>query len=45
MAEMMYQFDRPYDFDSSKFLTKFKFIPTTNKEAVKQTLEALKTAF
>lgn len=42
MAEMMYQFDRPYNFDSSKFIKRFKFSPTTNKEAVRQTIETLK---
>ncbi|MDP3913942.1 MAG: hypothetical protein Q8R96_09415 [Bacteroidota bacterium] len=41
MAEMMYQFDRPYNFDSSKFINRFKFIPTTNKEAVRQTIEMM----
>jgi len=41
MVEMMYQFDRPYNFDSSKFINRFKFSPTTNKEAVKQTIERL----
>ena len=43
MSEMMYQFDRPYHFDSSKFNNRFKFIPTTNKDAVKQTIETLKS--
>ncbi len=42
MPEMMYQFDRSYYFDSSKFINKFIFTPTTNKEAVRQTIEALK---
>jgi hypothetical protein len=41
MAEMMYQFDRPYNFDSSKFINRFKFAPTTNKEAVRQTIEMM----
>jgi len=41
MAEMMYQFDRPYNFDSSKFINRFKFSPTSNKEAVRQTIERL----
>lgn len=41
MSEMMYQFDRPYNFDSSKFIGRFKFNPTTNKEAVKQTIATL----
>ena len=42
MHEMLYQFDRPYNFDCSKFLNKFDFVPTTNREAVIQTIEALK---
>lgn len=41
MAEMTYQFDRPYVFDSSKFLEKFNYQPTPNLEAVRQTLEVL----
>ena len=44
MAEMMYQFDRPYNFDSSKFMNRFQFSPTSNKEAVQQTIEMLKAA-
>jgi nucleoside-diphosphate-sugar epimerase len=43
MPEMMYQFDRPYNFDSSKFNSKFKYTATSNKDAVKQTIEALKS--
>jgi nucleoside-diphosphate-sugar epimerase len=42
MAEMMYQFDRPYNFDSSKFIKRFKFSPTTNQEAIRQTIETLR---
>ena len=42
MSEMMYQFDRPYNFDSSKFINRFKFSPTSNKEAVRQTIERLR---
>jgi nucleoside-diphosphate-sugar epimerase len=41
MAEMMCQFDRPYNFDTSKFINRFKFTPTTNKEAVRQTIEMM----
>jgi len=40
--EMRYQYDREYYFDSSKFAGKFSFTPTTNKEAVRQTIAALK---
>ncbi|MFZ4401127.1 MAG: NAD-dependent epimerase/dehydratase family protein [Bacteroidales bacterium] len=42
MPEMMYQFDRPYYFDSSKFNQKFNFTSKDNKTAVKQTIEKLK---
>jgi len=41
MPEMMYQFDRPYNFDCSKFITRFKFNPTSNLDAVKFTVESL----
>jgi nucleoside-diphosphate-sugar epimerase len=41
MAEMTYQFDRPYVFDCSKFIERFNFNPTSNKEAVRQTIELL----
>ncbi len=40
--EMRYQFDREYYFDSTKFVTKFDYIATTNKEAVKKTVAKLK---
>ncbi|MEO6719540.1 MAG: NAD-dependent epimerase/dehydratase family protein [Ferruginibacter sp.] len=36
MPEMMYQYDRDYFFDSSKFNTHFNFVPTTNEMGVKQ---------
>lgn len=42
MPEMMYQFDRPYYFDCTKFLTRFKFIPTNNIDGVKFTIQSLK---
>ena len=41
MPEMMYQFDRPYNFDCSKFISKFNYKPTTNSEAVRQTIALL----
>jgi len=41
MAEMTYQFDRPYVFDSSKFLDKFNYKATPNQEAVRQTIDIL----
>ena len=36
MPEMMYQYDRDYIFDSSKFNKRFNFHPTTYQEGVKQ---------
>jgi len=42
MYEMRYQFDREYYFDSTKFVTKFDYTATTNKEAVKKTVAKLK---
>lgn len=39
--EMRYQYDRPYYFDGSKFMNKFNFVPTTNPDAVKQTVKSL----
>lgn len=41
MYEMRYQYDRPYYFDWSKFMNKFNFVPTTNSDAVKQTVKSL----
>lgn len=41
VAEMNYQYDRDYYFDSTKFNTRFHFTPTTNAQAVKLTLEQL----
>lgn len=42
MYEMRYQYDRDYYFDSSKFNKYFSFTPTTNADAVKQTVAELK---
>ncbi len=39
MPEMMYQYDRDYFFDSSKFEKRFKFTPTTYQEGVRLTVE------
>lgn len=39
MPEMMYQSDRDYIFDSSKFNKRFNFTPTAYKDGVKQTVE------
>ena len=38
MPEMMYQYDRDYVFDSSKFQEHFNFSPTTYQQGVKQTI-------
>ena len=40
--EMRYQYDREYFFDSSKFNKTFNYQPTSNAQAVLQTLETLK---
>jgi nucleoside-diphosphate-sugar epimerase len=40
MPEMMYQYDREYFFDSSKFETRFNFKPTTYQAGVKKTIKA-----
>jgi nucleoside-diphosphate-sugar epimerase len=39
MPEMMYQYDRDYFFDSSKFEKRFSFSPTTYSEGVKNTVK------
>ena len=36
--EMLYQYDRDYVFDSSKFEKKYNFTPTRHEEAIKQIL-------
>lgn len=41
LAEMNYQFNRDYYFDSSKFNTYFEFTPTPNAEAVRQGIKQL----
>jgi nucleoside-diphosphate-sugar epimerase len=38
MPEMMYQYDRDYFFDSSKFENRFNFKPTTYPEGVRNTV-------
>ena len=43
MVEMLYQFDRDYYFDSSKFVKKINYTPTSNEEAVRQTVVSLKS--
>jgi len=40
MPEMMYQNDRDYFFDSSKFEKRFQFNPTTYEEGVRITVES-----
>lgn len=42
LAEMNYQYDRDYYFDSTKFNTYFKYTPTSNADAVKQAIEQIK---
>lgn len=42
MYEMRYQYDREYFFDSGKFASRFNYTPTTNQEAIKRTIAALK---
>ena len=39
MSEMMYQYDRDYFFDSSKFEKRFNFKTTTYQEGVRNTVE------
>jgi len=39
MPEMMYQYDRDYFFDSSKFHRRFNVKPTSYEDGVKQTVE------
>lgn len=41
LAEMNYQYDRDYYFDSSKFNNYFHYTPISNQMAVKQTIENL----
>ncbi len=42
MHEMLYQYDRDYYFDSSKFNKHFNFTPVKNELAVKQTVDELR---
>lgn len=42
IAEMNYQYDRDYYFDSNKFNEYFNFTPTPNAIAVKKTIEQIK---
>lgn len=42
MPEMIYQFENQFYFDSSKFISRFNFEPTKNKEAVRITIENLR---
>ncbi len=41
MPEMMYQYDRDYFFDSSKFENRFNFKPTSYPEGVKNTVKGI----
>ncbi|MGZ5254618.1 MAG: NAD-dependent epimerase/dehydratase family protein, partial [Flavitalea sp.] len=42
MHDIRYQYEKDYVFDSSKFKNRFQYKPTSNADAVKQTVEALK---
>lgn len=42
IAEMNYQYDRDYYFDSSKFNDRFDFSPTPNAEGVKRAIDQLR---
>jgi hypothetical protein len=42
MREMMYQYDRDYFFDSSKFDKRFNFKTTTYQEGVRITVQSNK---
>jgi len=44
LAEMNYQYDRDYYFDSTKFNDYFNFLPTTNEVAVKSAIEEMKNS-
>ncbi len=39
-VEMIYQFERPYEFDSSKFESHFNFSPTSYETGIRQIIEA-----
>ncbi|MBU1368456.1 MAG: NAD-dependent epimerase/dehydratase family protein, partial [Bacteroidetes bacterium] len=41
MPEMLYQYDRPYVFDSTKFERKFRFEPTPYVRGIRETVKAL----
>lgn len=41
--EMIYQYDRDYFFDSSRFLNRFDFKPTTYREGIRSTVHGLIT--
>jgi len=39
-VEMLYQWDRDYNFDSTKFETTFKLKPTSVDDGIKQVIKA-----
>lgn len=41
-VEMRYQYDRDYYFDSTKFNTRFDYVPTTHGDAVRETVAGLR---
>lgn len=44
VKEMLYQYDRDYFFDSTKFEERFNFIPVNPEEAVRRTIEEMEKA-
>jgi nucleoside-diphosphate-sugar epimerase len=42
LHEMLYQYDRDYIFNSSKFEKRFNFTPVKNEEGIRKTIEILK---
>lgn len=42
LVEMLYQNDRPYIFDSSKFERRFRFTPTPYSRGIEETMRALR---
>ena len=40
LAEMLYQNDRDYVFDSTRFEERFRFTPTPYEEGIRSTVEA-----
>lgn len=45
MPEMLYQYDRDYFFDSSKFMNRFNFRPTTYHDGIRMTVRGLSNEY